>query len=74
MKSDKMPYIIFVDIQSLIKIIDGWASNPKESSITKIVEHIPCGYSMPKIWAFDLKENKHTLYREKECMKKFCTF
>ena len=29
---------------------------------------------MPKIWAFDLKENKHTLYREKECMKKFCTF
>ena len=28
---------------------------------------------MPKIWAFDHIENKHTLYRVKNCMKKFCT-
>ena len=24
-----------------------------------------------KIWAFDLTENKHSLYRGKDCMKKF---
>ena len=28
---------------------------------------------MSTIWAFDHMENKHTLYRKKDCMKKFCT-
>ena len=27
---------------------------------------------MPTIWAFDHIENKHTLYRRKNYMKKFC--
>ena len=27
---------------------------------------------MSTIWAFDEIENKHTLYRGKNCMKKFC--
>ena len=44
MESDKMPYIIYADIESLIKKIDGFANNPENSSATKIGEHIPCGY------------------------------
>ena len=39
---------------------------------TKIVEHISCGYSMSAIWSFDNIENKHTLYRGEDCIKKFC--
>ena len=27
---------------------------------------------MSKIWTFDQIENQHTLYRRKDCMKKFC--
>ena len=27
---------------------------------------------MSAIWAFDYTESKHTLYRGKDCMKKFC--
>ena len=27
---------------------------------------------MSTIWAFDHIENKHTLYRGKDCIKKFC--
>ena len=38
----------------------------------KTGEHISCGYSMSTIWVFDYIENKHTSYRRKECMKKFC--
>ena len=73
-KSDKMPYIIYADIESLIKKKVGCANNPESSSTTKIVEHIPCGYSISTILAFDNIENKHTLYRgEEDCMKKFCT-
>ena len=49
MKSDKMPYIIYADIESLIKKIDGCANNPENSSTAKIDEPILCGYSMPTI-------------------------
>ena len=40
-KSDKMPYIIYAHIESLIKKIDGCVKNPENSSTTKIGEHIP---------------------------------
>ena len=58
MKSNKMPYIIYADIKSLIRKIDRCAYNPEKSSTTKIGEHIPCGYST--IWGFDHIEDKHT--------------
>ena len=46
-RSDKMPYIIYADIGSLIKKIDGLANNPENSSTGEhIGEHIPCGYSI----------------------------
>ena len=72
MKSDKIPYIIYAHIESLIKKIDECANNPENSPTKKIEKHIPCGYSVSTIWAFDHIENKHTLYRGKDCMKKFC--
>ena len=63
MMSDKMLFMIYLDTESLIRKADGCANNPENSSATKIGEHIPCGYSMSAIWAFDHIENKHTLYR-----------
>ena len=53
MKSDKMPYIVYADIESLTKKIDGCANNQENSLRTKISEHIPGGYSMSTIWEFD---------------------
>ena len=70
MKLDKMPYIIYANIESLIKKIDGWVNNPEKSPTTKIGEHIPCGYSMSIIWAFDNIENKRTLFCGEDCIKK----
>ena len=55
MKSDKMPDIIQVDIESLIRKIDGFANNTE----MKIGKHIPSRYSMSTIWGFDHMENKH---------------
>ena len=67
-----MPYTIYADIESLIKKIDGCANNPENSSITKIGEQIPCGYSMSTILTFDHIENKHTLSRGKDWVETFC--
>ena len=50
MKSDKVSYIVYVDIESLIKKRDGCVNNPENSSTTKISDHIPCGYQMSTIW------------------------
>ena len=41
-----MRYIIYTNIESLIKEIDGCANDPESSSTTKIGEHIFCGYSI----------------------------
>ena len=73
MKSDKMPYIIYADIESLIKRRDGCVNNPENSSTTKKGQHVPCEYSMSTIQAFGNIEKKHTLYRGEYCMKNFCT-
>ena len=35
-------------------------------------EHIPSGFSMSTISSFRSIENKHDVYRGKDCMKKFC--
>ena len=52
-----MPYIIYADIESIIKTIDGCKNNPENFTTTKIREHNPCGYSMPTIWTIDNIEN-----------------
>ena len=71
MKSDKIPYIIYADIEYLIKKKMYVLKNPEKSFTTKIGEYIPCAYLMQTIWAFDHIENKHALYRRKDCMKKY---
>ena len=66
-----MSYIIYADyadIESLIKKIDACTNNPENSSTVTIGEHIPCGYSMSTIWAFDNIENKQTLFRGEEVL------
>ena len=67
-----MPYIIYADIESLIRKPDGHENNPGNCSTTKIGEHIPCRHSMSTICGFDHTEDKHALYRGKDCIKKFC--
>ena len=62
MKSDKMPYIIYADIEFLIQKIDNCKNNPEKSSTAKVGEHIPCGYSMLTIWTFDHIKKEHGLY------------
>ena len=72
MKLDKASSIIYADIESLIKRIDGWKNNFEKSSTPKVCEHIPLGNSMFTIWTFDGIENKLDEYRCEYYMKKFC--
>ena len=60
-KLDKVLYIIYVNIKSLMKKMDRYANNPEKSSTTKIDKHIPCEYSMSNIWVIDDIENKNSV-------------
>ena len=70
-KSDKAPFITYADLECMIEKIDGCKNNLENSSTTKVNEHIPSGFSMSAISSFRSKENKHDVYRGKDCMKKF---
>ena len=52
--------------------MDEFANNPENSLTTKIGQRIPFGNLMSTNWVFDHIENKYTLYRRKDYMKKVC--
>ena len=56
----------------IIEKIDGCKNNSENSSTTKVSKHIPSGFSISTISMFRRIENKHDVYRGKDCMKKFC--
>ena len=43
--------------------------NPENSSTTKVGEHIPSGFSISAILSFKSMENKHNVFRGKNCRK-----
>ena len=45
-KSDKAPFVIYADLESIIEKTDGCKNNPQNSSTTKVSKHIPSGFSM----------------------------
>ena len=61
--SDKMPYITYADMESLIKKIDECANNPENSSSIKLGEHNPCGVQCQQFW--------HLINIDEELKKRF---
>ena len=51
-KSDKVPFIIYADLECIIKKTDGCKNNPENLSTTKVNQHIPSGFSMSTISSF----------------------
>ena len=70
LKSDKAPFVIYADLESLTNKIGGYKNNPEKTSTTKVGEHIPSGFSMPTTPSFKDIENKPDVYRGKNCTKR----
>ena len=71
-KSLKLPFIIYADLECLLKKIYTCQNNPDLSSTTKINQHIPSGYSIYTSCSFDKSNNKLSYYRGEDCMRRFC--
>ena len=70
-KSMKLPFVIYADLEYLLKKVSTCINNPNESSTTKINKHTPLGYSIFTHCSFDESKTKLNYYRGKDCMKKF---
>ena len=71
-KSLELPFIIYADLECLLKKIDTCYNNPDLSSTTKINQHKPSGYSIYTNCSFNKSNNKLSYYRGEDCMKRFC--
>ena len=68
---DKVPFIIYADLECLIEKIDRCKNNPENSCTTKVGEHVPSGFSMSTIFSFRGLENKHDVYKGTIVWKSF---
>ena len=70
-KSMKVSFIIFADLESLLEKISTYHNNPEKSSTIKINEYTHSGYSLFTHFSFDLTKNKLYCYRGKDVWKGF---
>ena len=61
-KSNKTPFIIYADPESLIEKMDGCKNNPDKSFTIKVGENIPSDYSMPTTSSLKGIQKKHYVY------------
>ena len=71
-KSEKAPFITY--LECIIEKINGCKNNPEKSYTAKVSQHIPSCFLMSTISSFRSIENKHDIYKPKDCMIKFCRF
>ena len=60
-KSDKAPFIIYPNLESLIEKIDGCKNDPQNLLTTKVSEPIPSVFPISTISSFKSIENKHNV-------------
>ena len=69
----KVPFIIYVDFESILELIQGPGNDPRISSTRGVNNHVPSGWCVCSEFAYNGKiENPLKLYRRKDCVKKFC--
>ena len=73
-ESDKASFLIYADLKCILEKTDQCKNHHENLSTTKANKHIPSGFATSTIFSFRSKENKHVVYRGKDCMKKFCEF
>ena len=71
-KSLRVPFIIYADLECLLKKINTCQNNPEKSYTEKKAVHKPSGYSLLTCYSFDKSKNERKYYRGKDCMKMFC--
>ena len=71
-KSMKNLFVIYADLECLVKKMSTSHNNPEKSSTTKKYEYTPSSYSIFTDSSFDATKNKLDCYIGKDCLERFC--
>ena len=71
-KSLKVPFIIYADLECILRKMSACQVNPTKSYTEKKAEHEPSGYSRDKCCSFDKSKTECNYYRDQDCIKIFC--
>ena len=71
-KSLKVSFIIYADLECLLRKINICRNNPEKSYTEKKAVHRPSGYSLVTCCSFDKSKNEQKYYKGEDCMKIFC--
>ena len=71
-KSLKAPFMIYADLECLLKKEQSCQNNAKSFYTKRKAKHKLSGYSLSLNCSFDEINNRSKLYRRKDCIKKFC--
>ena len=71
-KSLKAPFIIYADLECLLKKEQSCQNNPEHSYTHRKAKHKPSGYSLSLICSVDETKNRRKFYRRKDCIERFC--
>ena len=71
-KSLKFPFVVYADLECLLKKINACQNNPEKPYTEKKATHRPSGYSLTTCCSFDKSLNEQKYYRGEDCMKIFC--
>ena len=63
---------MYADFESLLEPIQGFSKDPSGPWTTAINNHIPSGWCVYSEFTYGVIQNPLTLYRGKDCVKKFC--
>ena len=71
-KSLRVPFIIYADLECLLRKINTRSNNLDKSYTEKKAMHKSSGHSLATCCSFDKSKNENKYYRGKDCMKMFC--
>ena len=71
-KSVRVPFIIYANLECLLRKRNTCQNNPEKSYTEKKATHRPSDYSLVTCCSFDESKNERKYYRGKDCMKVFC--
>ena len=70
-KSIIAPWAVYGDFECLPMKQQSCQNNPNDSYTERKAIHEACGYSLDLVSSLDSERNKHSLYRRRDCTKKF---
>ena len=71
-KSLQAPFIIYADLECLLRKTQYCRNSPENSYTEKIAKHKHSRYAWCSICSFDNTKNKCYFFRGKDCIEKFC--